>query len=336
MPLNKLALIRLKTIDKCLQNRRRRWTINDLIAACSDALYEYEGNDKEVSLRTIRNDIALLRSDKLGYNAPIEIFEKKYYRYEDPEYSITNIPLSPQDMDTLTEVVQILKQFKGFSHFNDLSSMVSKLEDKVYTERTHQQAIIDFEKNEHLTGLEHLDTVYQAIQNRTVLSLRYQSFRAKKPTLLYFHPWLLKEFRNRWFMIGIINSKRTIMTFALDRIQTVELAPAIHYMRNEDFNAKTYYQHVIGVTVNRITPQEIRIWVNNEHGPYVLSKPLHASQQLLEEREDGIVIAITVSPNFELEKDILAFGEGMEVLSPPNIRQQMAERTRKAADRYSS
>ena len=78
MALNKNALIRYKTIDKCLQNRFRDWTLNDLIDACSNALYEYEGRDVNVSKRSIQLDIQLMRSDKLGYNAPIVVYSKKY------------------------------------------------------------------------------------------------------------------------------------------------------------------------------------------------------------------------------------------------------------------
>ena len=93
MPVNRNALIRLRTIDKCLQNRYRKWTLDDLIDACSDALYEYEGIDKGVSRRTVQGDIQLMRSNKLGYNAPIIVKEKKYYTYEDPNYTITDLSL---------------------------------------------------------------------------------------------------------------------------------------------------------------------------------------------------------------------------------------------------
>ena len=82
---NKNALIRYRTIDKCLQNRQRRWTLNDLITACSEALYEYEGKEMKVSKRTVQLDIQMMRSDKLGYNAPIEVYERKYYRYEEED-----------------------------------------------------------------------------------------------------------------------------------------------------------------------------------------------------------------------------------------------------------
>src|ERR1700741_3474943 len=103
MPVNRNALIRYRTIDKCLQNRRRKWTVEDLIEACNDALYEYEGIDKGVSLRTIRMDLNAMRSDKLGYNAPIIVTNKKYYSYEDAGYSITNIPLTTRDLSILQE-----------------------------------------------------------------------------------------------------------------------------------------------------------------------------------------------------------------------------------------
>src|SRR5215467_15021331 len=133
MPVNRNALIRYRTIDKCLQNRRRKWTIEALIDACNEALYEYEGIEKGVSLRTIRLDLNAMRSDKLGYNAPIIVIDKKYYSYEDPTYSITNIPLSSQDLGVLQEVSHLLQQFKGFSHFSEMAEMINRLEDKIHS-----------------------------------------------------------------------------------------------------------------------------------------------------------------------------------------------------------
>ena len=81
MPVNKNALIRYKTIDRCLRNKYRRWTLDDLVEACSDALNEMEGIPRGVSVRTVQADIQVMRSDKLGYEAPIEVYEGKFYRY---------------------------------------------------------------------------------------------------------------------------------------------------------------------------------------------------------------------------------------------------------------
>lgn len=108
MPANKNALIRYKTIDRCLRNRYRRWTIDDLTEACSDALYEMEGILKGVSVRTVQGDLQIMRSDKLGYNAPIEVYDRIYYRYAEPDYSISDTPLTEDDCDLLKEAVALL------------------------------------------------------------------------------------------------------------------------------------------------------------------------------------------------------------------------------------
>ena len=112
MPANKNALIRYKTIDNCLRNRYRRWTLDDLVEACSDALYDMEGITKGVCARTVQMDIQIMRSDKLGYNAPIEVYDRIYYRYADPDYSITEMPLSVEDYKLIKKAIIILEDKK--------------------------------------------------------------------------------------------------------------------------------------------------------------------------------------------------------------------------------
>ncbi len=108
MPANKNALIRYKTINNCLRNRYRRWTLDDLVDACCDALYDMEGITKGVCSRTVQMDIQIMRSDKLGYNAPIEVYDRIYYRYADPNYSITEMPLSVDDCKLIKEAIALL------------------------------------------------------------------------------------------------------------------------------------------------------------------------------------------------------------------------------------
>ena len=108
MPANKNALIRYKTIDRCLRNRYMRWTLDDLVDACCDALLDMEGITKGVCARTVQMDIQIMRSDKLGYNAPIVVYDKIYYTYADPDYSITEMPLSMDDCKLIKEAITLL------------------------------------------------------------------------------------------------------------------------------------------------------------------------------------------------------------------------------------
>lgn len=320
MPVNRNAMIRYRTIDKCLQNRRRKWTIEDLINCCSEALYEYEGINKDVSMRTIRLDLNAMRSDKLGYNAPIVVTDKKYYSYGDPEYSIAKIPLSSQDLGILQEVSHLLRQFKGFSHFNDVTEMVNKLEDKIYSEQHQQPSVIDFEKNELLTGIEWLDVLYKAIVSQTTVQLSYQSFKARHANDIIFYPYLLKEYRNRWFILGMKKQGKEIVTFALDRIQNILLLPDEIFRRHKQFDPQTWFSNIVGVTRNAAdTPTRITFLTDHYQAPYIKTKPIHPSQQIVEETKEGVTFTIDVIPNFELERELIGFGEGLKILSPNNL-----------------
>ncbi len=335
MALNKNALIRYKTIDKCLQNNYRQWTLDDLIEACSNALYEYEGREVNVSRRTIQLDIQMMRSDKLGYNAPIVVYDKKFYQYEDPEYSITDIPLNENDMSVLTETVEMLKQFKDFSLFSELGGIIQRLEDKVYTEKTKQSAIIHLDKNENLKGLEHLDTLYQAILKKIVLRITYKSFKARNASKVVFHPYILKEFNNRWFLVGKTSENKPIATFALDRIEAVDYDLNIPYL-DINFNGEEYYKNTIGVTVlAEEQVQEIHLKIDKSNAPYVFTKPLHHTQEILERLADGtIIIKLHVHINYELERLILGFGSCMEVIKPRILRRNIRRNFEQAVQLY--
>lgn len=335
MALNKNALIRYKTIDKCLQNHYRKWTLNNLIEACSDALYEYEGRDVNVSKRTIQLDIQLMRSDKLGYNAPIIVYDKKYYKYEDESFSITNIPLNETDMNVLSETVEMLKQFKDFSLFSELGGIIHRLEDKIYTEKTHQPAIIHLDKNENLKGLNFLDTLYQAIIKKIVLKISYQSFSARNASDFVFHPFILKEFNNRWFVVGKKNNEEKVLTLALDRIEEIDFDLLVDYTR-ERFDADEFYKNTFGVTVmNDKQLLDIELKIDRNNSPYVLTKPFHHSQKVLEKFKDGsILISIKVHHNFEIERLILGFGDSIEVVKPRILRNRIKRKLINALKSY--
>lgn len=335
MPANRNALIRYKVIDGCLQRRNKKWTLDDLIEQVSETLYEYEGMEKGISRRTIQADIQMMRSDKLGYFAPIVVLDKKYYSYEDPNYSITNIPISEADLGRMNEAVELLKQFKGFSHFQQLNEVVQKLEDHVYSATNKKHSVIDFEKNENLRGLSHLDLLYSSIIHKKVIEMTYQSFKAREASKFFFHVWWLKEFKNRWFAVGLKNGQKAISNLALDRMQELKIDEHIAYKENENYDPEIFYKDAIGVSVSEnMRPDKVRIFITTEHAPYVETKPLHNSQVVLERLENGIIIQICVQLNFELEKEILGFGEGMKVLAPERLKKRIFYRAKKAAEGY--
>ncbi len=335
MPVNNNALIRYRTIDNCLQNRRRKWTLQDLIDACSDALYELQGIDTGISRRSVQADIEMMRSNKLGYEAPIVFVDRKYYTYADRDYSIANSPLNQQDMEVLSDVSTLLKQFKGFGHFADLNEMVSKLEDKVYSQKTQSAPVIDFEKNDNLKGLEYIEVIRKAIVARQAICVTYRSFKAREASTFCFSAYLLKEYRNRWFVLGVSHQRHgPLLNLALDRIQGITTHEDA-YRENTQINLATYYNNVIGVTKSPGQRDcEVVFWIDNDNAPYIITKPIHHSQQLLNDTGDGKIFSIRVILNFELERELLGFGSKIKVLGPRILVRRIKEQLEQTLMRY--
>ena len=336
MPANRNALIRYKTIDNCLRNKYRRWTLEDLIDACSDALYEYEGITKGISRRTIQMDIQMMRSEKLGYNAPIVVYDNKYYKYENEDYSITNTPLSEQDLKVMSEAGEVLRQIKWISNFSNMVDIISRLEDHVTSARQKTIPVIDFEKNESLKGIDYLDMIYHAVVSKQVLRMKYRSFKARSASSFLFYPYLLKEYRNRWFVFGVKQGTSVLVNLALDRIHNLEIAKEESYRENTVFDPVTFFDDLVGVTKNTGSRAEVvRFWVDRLNAPYVETKPLHKSQRVVERQKDGaIVFEIEVVINQELRREICGFAEGIRVLAPPMLVRQMASKFQQANELY--
>ena len=336
MPVTKNALLRYKTIDTCLQNRGRLWTLEDLIDACSDALYEYTGKNEYISKRTIQLDIQNMRSDELGYNAPIIVKDRKYYTYSDPDFSITNTPLSQQDMTLMSEAVGILKQLSGFSALSGMEDIVGRLEDNVSVVRHEKEPVIYFEKNDNLIGLHYITPIYECISEKCPMKIAYQSFKARVPHEFIFSPYVLKEFHNRWFVFGRRQGQNMLLNLALDRIIEIGKATGEQFIEDPTFDPKTFFDDMIGVTKTmHDKPQAIVFRAIPEQVPYIMTKPLHKSQRVLKREDDGsVVFQIKVVLNYEIEREFISFSSGVKVLSPRLLVRRMKERLCDAAAQY--
>jgi hypothetical protein len=335
MAINKLALIRYKTIDDCLRNRFRKWTLEDIIEKVAANLYEFEGISSGISKRTVQADIQLMRSDKLGYNAPIIVKSKKFYVYEDPNYSITKAPINNVDVDKMKEIVGVLKQFSAFNYFDEMSDMIARLENNLYKSTKQTGNNIQLEGNNLVKGLECIPPLYHAILKKSALLMEYRSFKAKSSEQKIYYPYLLKEYRNRWFLIARTKKSRELLTLALDRIVEFQELPNEDFQDYQGIDFDRYYSDLIGVTKNHNDrAQKVILEFENYHAPYVITKPIHQSQKLLSQNEKTSFFRINVILNYELEREILGFGECVKVHAPRLLVAAIRKRLSKAIEKY--
>jgi hypothetical protein len=145
MPANLNALVRYKTINDCLYGGKRRYSIHQLIERCSNALSFHTGRGETLSERTVREDIKVMRSDTLGFNAPIKQKDGLYY-YDDPFYSINAVNF--ENSELIGKVIGVLSQVRTQISNPELDQLLEKLTALAPKTITHWNRIEEtFESN---------------------------------------------------------------------------------------------------------------------------------------------------------------------------------------------
>jgi predicted DNA-binding transcriptional regulator YafY len=324
MPANKDFSRRLHILDDCLRRRQRHWTISVLLEEVNRRLAEQFG--KGISQRSLYDDLKALN---LEYDAPIEKYKQggeTCYRYADPNFSIYKIPVSQEDIATLRDAIDLLSQVNGFPIASELAEVLGRLENTVYTNIEGRHALIQFEQNGLAHGNQHVHNLFEAIKGKTVLRIEYQPF-GKESKEHIVHPYLLKEFRNRWFLLGRIDGREDVTNFALDRMRKIKPLLKHPYQENDVFDPDTYFDAVIGVTLpDGAQPEEIILRASAQLWPYLQTKPLHPSQTIVKEYKDGSVkLSLRLVPNYELRMALMSMGPGVVVESPEGLRGEMRE-----------
>lgn len=317
-------------IDRCLQSRRG-YSTQEILDKCNNAL-ERRGEMPVTASNTIRNDILSIEN---RWNIVVEAVRdgrNVRYRYKDPSFSIFNSPLNEDEIALLTQSVTLLRRFEGMPGFEWVDEMSAHLQKTV---SASPEPIIGFDENKELKGMSFFMPLFKAISEKKAIKINYHSYRRDKVIEGVIHPYYLKEYNQRWFLFALNDDNKNLSIFALDRIETIGKS-STEFIPNTDIEFSHYFDNVVGVSVKSDeSPQTVKIWVDKEQLPYTLSKPLHRSQTVIEENDDGsAVIAIEVIPNFELEQLLLSFGERFEILSPASLREKISVRIKKNIEKY--
>jgi predicted DNA-binding transcriptional regulator YafY len=336
MPLTKQAIRRYRVIDQCLTNRQRIWTTDDLLAVLSENYNEYAGSTDGVSRTTLFDDLqAMKEGGSAGFDVPICYSRKKGHHYTKPGYSIFRIPLTGSDVVVLQQALHALHAIRGVGLATALDDVIRRMNGRLALADSREDipTILQFEEAPNYAGTPWLQPLYDAVQRRQPVQLGYRSYRAVAAREQVVHPYLLKSYQHRWFLLGYNQAKAELQVFALDRVTACADAATAYVPGTVDFD--TYFQHVLGPTVPAgQAPVTVRLRVAHGRAPYLLTKPLHPSQHEGASTPAGLELTLHVVPNQELVTRLLSFGADVEVLTPASLRATMRKRLRAALARY--
>ena len=336
MPTNKNALLRYQILDRCFSDFTRKYEIDDLVDKVNDALYDLYGT--EVSIRQIRDDIKYMR-DRVTYDAPIKAYQydgkKCYYRYEDRDFSIFNNALSVEEVSKLRSTIEMLARFRDGSKNAWLEEVISNLEYRFGVKGSGEN-VVSFEQNEQLRGLEFLGELIDSAIHHQPLRILYRSYYGIEHNTIV-HPYHIKQFNNRWFLLGLeeTDNGNRLTNKALDRIVKFSRAN-VSFIPNTEVDFREYFKDIVGVTVPKEHPvaEKVVLKFDAARFPYIVSKPIHPSQEVIS--EEDCTLQISVRPNKELESRIFSYGPQVEVLEPEWLRQQIEEKIEETLKKYSS
>ena len=334
MPVNKNAQYRYQILDRCFSDGRRKYDFDDLLEKVNEHLEDYCGEASTIKSRQLRDDINAIRKMlPFGIYLDAKPFDGKkcFYRYSEDGYSIYQNELSAEDVQKLRSTIDMLSKYRGAPSNAWLEEVISNLEYR-FGIKADQENVVDFEHNDQLKGLEFLSTIIDATVNHTPIIIYYKSYKGREQVVT-FHPYYVKQYNSRWFLFGYEEEAKKIANKALDRIEQIKLAD-VPFKSNESVDFAHYFDDVVGVSVplEDVNKETIVLRFTEARFPYVTSKPIHQSQEILD--KEKCIVSLQVKPTRELEQQILSFGADIEVLSPEHFRRQIAEKMASAAKKY--
>lgn len=333
MPLTKLAYARYNIIDDCLTNKRRPYpSMEDFIRTCEDKL------QKQFSTSQLQKDIKAMKEGAVGFNAPIKFSKSENgYYYEDKDFSIKKVPLNGDELEALHQAADLMKVFSGTrvsQYFNDAVHKIDTALKVDYGQpKKNHYPIIDIERPSAHKGFQYFEFFTEAGQNRNPVSFVHYSYDKRKFSAVILHTYMLKEFHNRWYVIGYSEKHKEVRTFGIDRIYD-PLMLNRQFIEDKKFDADYFLKDLYGVLpLKGRKKQRINFRVNSRLSNYFLANPMHHSQQIIKYHEYGAIdFRIEVVPTLELLNDFFMHSTKLVVLSPDWIKEEIKLMNKTAAN----
>lgn len=341
MPLSKNAFERYKIIDRKLRSRKDGFTIMELTKLVNQELIMFDRKtnpdiSQEVTDRMIRNDLK-----NMPDIYPVEIVKRNgKYCYETSEDSIDNINLKEEDKTAITLAMGVFARFNGtpiYDKFSDavtriLASSVLRKINTTDTKRYIQVA----EVSEH-SGIEWIETIYNAIVERRTLKLHYKSF-GDRPSVKIISPYMIKEYRNKWYLIAYVHDKEKggiILLHRLSRIIKIEESEE-SFEEDRTFDGNKYFKYTLGVYHKHgEEPIHVKLKLYGSSIIKILSEDkIHHTQELILISPEEAILDLHVYASPELNTFIMSYTENIEVIEPTSLRDELKKKLTSSLSRY--
>jgi len=277
----------------------------------SEIIRFLEEKDFKVSARTLERDIERIRSD---YGLEIVYSKANSGYFIDKSKSV-----KVESFFKFLEIVTVA----------DILSESLKDSNKILD-------YVSFDDSKNFKGIANLKEILIAIRQKRKLHFAHENFWRDTLKKYEITPLLLKEYENRWYVIGVPEEMDEIRTFGIDRITELSLGTLSNLKRSQFKSQLKNFDNIIGLDFNQGEPTNIRLLVDGIHIKYMRSLPLHHSQNIHTENDKGeFFVDFFLIPNYEFTTQILKIGNEVEVIYPPELRDEIKNILTDSLKKYS-
>jgi predicted DNA-binding transcriptional regulator YafY len=263
---------------------------------------EFDEENYEVSIRTFQRDIK-----EIG--------------------SMYNIDISYNRSQNVYEIMQDVNDdrnerlMESFELFNALN-LSSSLQDHIVVEKRKP------------LGTENMHGLLHAIKNHFEISFTHEKYwddKHKNSRIVY--PLSLKEARNRWYLVAKDHKDGVIKTFGLDRITELQITTK-KFIYPLDYSHDEKFKYSFGIITDEVKPQKIKLALSHEQSNYIKSLPLHYSQKIISDDENGCIIELLMSPTYDFVMELMSFGQEVKVIEPKSLQEEIIVKLETALKQY--
>ena len=301
------------------------------------------GGDDVISSNMVKNDIQRIIS---LWSAEIIIEDRhREIYYKDPNFSIKQFPISEKELmhlELATHTLQNLFSNQFIKRYNSAMSKILKGYDKTsdtiedsYREQLVVTQYIQPEISHSKKGYEWIEKVFDSIFNKTSITIVYQKPN-KEAEIKIISPYLLKAFRNRWYLVGFDHSKKEKgRIYSLERITDIKNSEEEYY-ESKDFDSNKFFEFIFGIFQDdNSEPIKLELEFYNTAISQVIDQPLMSNQKHhLSEDKKVLKVELTVYNSGELIRAILGYGASVKVISPIEVVDLIKKRLETAIKHY--
>lgn len=185
------------------------------------------------------------------------------------------------------------------------------------------------------SGLEHLETIINAIKVHHTLRMSYKKFTDSKPYSTIIEPYCLKLFHQRWYLLGKSEKRGgNLSVFSLDRMTELSETEQ-EFILDPDFDAETFFKNYFGVIPDqKVQVERIVLRAYSPMDDYLRTLPLHHSQQEIATEKECALFEYQLAPTRDFIQAILKEGQELEVIEPESLWKKIRKELTATLKRY--